>query len=283
MTQAGPAAGAALAAVLALTSCAAPAASVPPPTAPLTSAAPTASATPTATPTPPTSTPSTLTPTTPTPTVSWQDGPTVTGVDVSRYNPEVDWQHLAATGHRFAYVKATEGTGHRSLTYDAQAAGARDAGLFVGGYHYARPGSSDGATQARFFAEHGGGWTADGHTLPGALDLEENTAGDACYGLTPAQLRAWVEDFSGAYAAATGRFPVIYVKAVTWRTCLGDAPAARPGQHLWLYDHGDAPGELPPGWEQPTFWQRAIEDGLDRNVFYGTVADLARLAVDPHS
>ena len=205
------------------------------------------------------------------------------GVDVSRYNPEVDWAALRAAGHRFAYVKATEGTSHRSPTFAAQADGAREQGLFVGGYHYARPASSDGATQARFFADNGGGWTPDGRTLPGALDLEGNTSGDRCYDLTPAQLRAWVQDFSDAYADVTGRFPVVYVKAVTWAQCLGDQPAARPGQHLWLYDHGAAPGALPPGWDRPTFWQRAIEDGLDRNVFYGTEADLARLADDPHS
>ncbi len=205
------------------------------------------------------------------------------GVDVSRYNPEVDWAALRAAGHRFAYVKATEGTSHRSPTFAAQADGARDQGLFVGGYHYARPGSSDGATQARFFAGNGGGWTPDGRTLPGALDLEENTSGDPCYDLTPAQLRAWVQDFSDAYADVTGRFPVVYVKADTWAECLGDQPAARPGQHLWLYDHGAAPEALPPGWDRPAFWQRAIEDGLDRNVFYGTEADLARLADDPHS
>lgn len=230
----------------------------------------------------PTSTPSTLTPTTPTPTVSWQDGPTVTGVDVSRYNPEVDWQHLAATGHRFAYVKATEGTGHRSLTYDAQAAGARDAGLFVGGYHYARPGSSDGATQARFFAEHGAAGRPTATPCP-ARSISRRTPPGTPATASP---RPAARLGGGLLRRVCRRHRPVprdlrqgrHVAHVPRRR-----PAARPGQHLWLYDHGDAPGELPPGWEQPTFWQRAIEDGLDRNVFYGTVADLARLAVDPHS
>jgi hypothetical protein len=50
--------------------------------------------------------------------------------------------------------------------------GATNAGLIRGGYHFARPDVSSGATQANYFLAHGGGWSADGRTLPGALDIE---------------------------------------------------------------------------------------------------------------
>ena len=68
---------------------------------------------------------------------------------------------------------------------------ATNAGLIRGGYHFAHPDSSSGAAQATYFLAHGGqsnpsatvsflldlrmlegGWSADGITLPGALDLE---------------------------------------------------------------------------------------------------------------
>lgn len=57
---------------------------------------------------------------------------------------------------------------HMLQNYD----GATSAGLIRGGYHFAHPDESSGATQATYFLAHGGGWSADGITLPGALDIE---------------------------------------------------------------------------------------------------------------
>lgn len=212
-----------------------------------------------------------------TPASDWRTGPTVAGFDVSRYNPDVDWAGLVASGHRFVYVKATEGTSYRSPTYAAQRASAQGVGLATGAYHYARPGASDGAAQARFFTANGGRWTADGRTLPGALDLEQSTSGASCHGLTPAAMRQWVRDFSRTYAELNGREPVVYVKAEVWRACVGDARDVGD-QPLWLYDHDGGPDPLPAGWQRPTLWQRGVEAGLDRNVFFGTESDLARWA-----
>ena len=199
----------------------------------------------------------------------------VAGVDVSRYNKAVDWAGLAASGHRFAYVKATEAS-FVSPTHDAQTASARAAGLLTGGYHYARPAASDGATQARYFTAHGGAWNPDGRTLPGALDLEQSTSGARCHGLSVAAMRTWVTSFVSTYTHLNGRSPVIYVKAEVWRECLGDSTAFG-GSPLWLYDHDGGP-TLPVGWQRPTLWQRAIVDGLDRNVFFGTPDQLVAWA-----
>lgn len=49
---------------------------------------------------------------------------------------------------------------------------ATNAGIIRGGYHFAHPDASSGATQAQYFLAHGGGWSSDGITLPGALDIE---------------------------------------------------------------------------------------------------------------
>lgn len=199
---------------------------------------------------------------------------TVAGVDVSRYQRSVDWAGLWATGHRFAWVKATEGTTHVSPTYAAQRTGALGVGMLVGSYHYARPAASSGAVQARHFLAHGGGWISDGRTLPGALDVEAATTGDRCHGLTPPQLVAWVRDFSDTYRTATGWTPVIYVRADMWDRCLGADRSFGSTNPLWLYDHDGPMGPLPAGWDRPTVWQRGVDDNLDRNVFLGTEAQL---------
>lgn len=210
----------------------------------------------------------------------WRAGEGVAGFDVSRYQPEVDWAGLVAEGHRFVYIKATEGRSHVSPTHAEQRAGATSVGLLLGGYHYARPGGSAGAVQARFFVDNGGGWTPDRPTMPGALDLEFNDSGERCYGLTPRQMTAWVRDFSDEYRRLTGRVPVIYTKAEVWDACTGGDTGF--GDHpLWLYDHADVPGVLPTGWERPTLWQRGIVDDLDRNVFFGSGEQLGDWAAGP--
>lgn len=113
------------------------------------------------------------------------------GIDVSDFQPDVAWSTVKANGVSFAYIKATEGTseGHSSQnfnfaylmscstafissTFSSHYIGATNAGFIRGAYHFAHPDSSSGATQAKFFLAHGGGWSADGITLPGALDIE---------------------------------------------------------------------------------------------------------------
>ena len=212
--------------------------------------------------------------------VDWRAGEGVAGVDVSRYQPRVDWPGLLASGHLFTYVKATEGTQHVSPTHDDQRAGARGAGLVQGAYHYARPGQSSGTLQARFFHANGGAWLPDGRTLPGALDLEFAEEGDRCHGLDREQMVAWVREFSDEYRRLSGRIPVIYTKTEVWAECTGGDTTfgSRP---LWLFDHAQVPGELPAGWERPTLWQRAVENHLDRNVFFGSAEQLQAWAARP--
>ena len=61
---------------------------------------------------------------------------------------------------------------YKSPSFSSQYTGATKAGLIRGGYHFALPDKSSGAVQANWFASHGGGWSKDGITLPGALDME---------------------------------------------------------------------------------------------------------------
>ncbi len=222
----------------------------------------------------------------PTPSVAppvlaeWRHGEGLPGFDVSRYQGLVDWEGLTNSGHAFVFVKATEGTNHRSPTHDDQRAAARAAGLIQGAYHYARPGQSSGTLQARFFHSAGGSWTADGQTLPGALDLEFAEEGPQCHGLSQGEMATWVRAFSDEYRRLSGRIPVIYTTTEFWDTCTGGDTSF--GDHpLWLFDHADLPGELPAGWDRPTFWQRAVVNDLDRNVFFGSRDQLVAWASAP--
>ncbi len=190
----------------------------------------------------------------------------------------MDWPGLWAEGLRFVWIKASEGRTWRSPVFAAQRSGARAVGMLQGAYHYARPASSSGAEQARHFVASGGGWTPDGTTLPGALDLERNESGDPCFGHSPAGLAEWIRDFSETYRQLTGRAPMIYVRADMWDQCLGGDRSFGATNPLWLYDHDGEVGPWPAGWERPLVWQRGVVDGLDRNVWFGTLDQLHRLA-----
>lgn len=97
---------------------------------------------------------------------------TLSGIDVSGYQPSINWATVKANGVKFAFIKATEGTGYTNPSFSSQYTGATNNGIIRGGYHFARPDVSSGAAQASYFLAHGGGWSADGITLPGALDIE---------------------------------------------------------------------------------------------------------------
>ena len=126
----------------------------------------------------------------------------------------------------------------KSPEFNSQYTGAAKAGIIRGAYHFARPDVSSGAEQAKYFLANGGwyrlcgpfifnsilsgGWSGDGITLPGALDIEcedvpcvmltplkvdllDNPYGKKCYGLSASAMVSWIQDFSDTYHSATKR------------------------------------------------------------------------------
>lgn len=215
------------------------------------------------------------------PVVMPKDAPlaTVNGMDVSGHQGNVDWKYWWDEGMRFAFVKATEGTGYKNPYFAQQYNGSYDVGMIRGAYHFALPDRSTGAEQAKFFAANGGGWSADGRTLPGVLDIEHNPYGEQCYGLNPQQMTGWIEDFSHTYHRITGRYPVIYTTTQWWNTCTGGADVAERNP-LWVARYNDFVGELPGRWQQHTFWQYSDSGRFPgcQDVFNGSYEQLKRFA-----
>lgn len=203
----------------------------------------------------------------------------VKGIDVSRWQGEVDWAYWWGQGKRFAYVKATEGTTYVSPTYSAQYSGAAQVGMLRGAYHFALPDVSTGAVQADYFVDNGGGWTPDGKTLPGVLDIEYNPYGAACYDKSPAEMVAWIKDFSDTVRKRTGRYPVIYTTTNWWKTCTGNSPLFGTTNPLWIARYSDEVGELPAGWSKYTFWQYSTTP-LDLDHFPGYYSQLKAMATN---
>jgi len=206
-----------------------------------------------------------------------QPDTSVTGIDVSRYQGNVNWASYWKQGMRFAYVKATEGTYNRSAYFTQQYNGSYKQGFIRGAYHFANPEDSGGAAQATYFVEHGGGWSGDGKTLPGVLDIEYNPYGGTCYGKTKAAMVSWIASFLNRYKALTGRDAVIYTTTDWWKTCTGNTSKFHTTNPLWVARYASKAGTLPGNWPYYTFWQHTSTP-LDQDYFNGTVTRLRALA-----
>src|SRR6266566_9497393 len=202
------------------------------------------------------------------------------GMDVSAYQPNISWSRAKANGASFAYMKATEGIGYVSSSFASQYTGSYNSGLIRGAYHFALPDRSSGAKQADYFIGRGGGWSADGRTLPGALDIEYNPYGSECYGLSRSGMVSWISSFVGEYQARTSRWPVIYSTTDWWRTCTGNSSAFGANDPLWIACYCGSAGTLPAGWSTHTIWQYADSGTFpgDQDVFNGDYGGLQRLA-----
>lgn len=204
----------------------------------------------------------------------------VKGMDVSGWQGNVNWSSAYANGARFAYVKATEGTSYINPYFAQQYNGSYNVGMIRGAYHFALPNKSSGSAQADWFVNHGGGWSADGKTLPGAVDLEYNPYGATCYGLSKSGMAAWITSFSNRYRTRTGRYPSIYTSTSWWTQCVGTSGNYSATSPLWIARYSSTVGTLPYAWTYYTFWQFA-DSGIfpgDQNVFNGAYDRLQALA-----
>lgn len=197
----------------------------------------------------------------------------IEGIDVSRWQGAVGWPKASAAGARFAWCKATEGTGWIDPRFNENATGAAAAGLLVGGYHFYKN-DLDPLAQARHFAQVCARYKL---TLPPALDFEDTAS--------PADPAA-MQTFCGEVWRLMGR-PVIYTAAWWWnRSRLGGSQPWASRYPLWVADYEGAVS-VPTDWTDWTVHQHtssghgptfgAGSARIDRNRYRGTVAELAAL------
>ena len=234
--------------------------------------------TPTVKPTPtPTPTPSATPIPTATPTPSPTGSPTyIDGVDVSYHQGAIDWSKVAASGKRFAFVRATAGTLTSDTAYPANRSGARAAGLAVGSYHFANPDTApnDAGNEASWFLRNA--TISSGDLIP-VLDFETRN------GLDAASLTTWAQTWLSQVSAATGVRPIIYTTPNFWSTSMADTDwFARNGYSvLWIANWTTANQPKVPagdwagsGW---SFWQHSstgsvpgINGAVDLDRFNGS-------------
>lgn len=208
--------------------------------------------------------------------------PQLPGIDISGYQGNVNWTAVAPNID-FVYIKATEGTYYTNPYFTQQYNGSYSHGLIRGSYHFGIPNNSSGTSQADYFIAHGGGWSGDGKTLPGALDIEYNPYGSECFGFSASSMVNWIWNFVNEYAAREHVYPPIYSTTDWWKTCTGNYSGFGAFDPLWIanYSAGGG-GPLPAGWGFYTFWQYASSGSQpgDQDVFNGAFSRLQALATN---
>ena len=93
---------------------------------------------------------------------------TVRGVDVSKYQGEIDWERIAEQNIEFAFIKATEGSSHVDQKFAINWANSLKTDMKIGAYHFFSY-DSNGKTQAQNFMQN---VPIREGTLPPVVDVE---------------------------------------------------------------------------------------------------------------
>lgn len=196
----------------------------------------------------------------------------VHGVDVSKYQGEIDWQAVKESGVSFAFIKATEGGDNIDPRFQSNWAAARAAGVPRGAYHFVywcRQPHEEMAQFKRVVPN-------DPDALPPVLDVEATPTSSTCKRTlyrdeVLRDMRAMLEDMERHY----GKKPIIYTSVDFYQSVLhSDALSEYP---IWVRSTKYHP-QVRYGSRKWTFWQYrsdgsvpGISGAVDQNAFHAGV------------
>ena len=194
----------------------------------------------------------------------------VHGIDVARFQGEVDWRKARRAGVNFVFMKATEGGDLLDPMFKTHWRGAGKAGIPRGAYHFYYF-CTEPEVQARWFIRN---VPRVADALPPVLDMEWNHKSPTCKTRPkPNIVRAEARKFLNILERHYGQRPVVYTTPDFYeKTGIGRLR----GTQFWLRSVADHPQYVYPG-ARWTFWQYTgtgvvpgVEGPVDINVFAGS-------------
>ena len=204
-------------------------------------------------------------------------GGTTFGIDVSKYQGTIDWPGVAAAGVKFAFIRASDGTGFVDEYFDANWAGAAANGIRRGAYQFVRS-NEDPIAQADLLLNMMGA-LAPGD-LPPVMDMESTDGVDNATRVN--EIRDWLAHVD----AATGVTSIIYTGGYFWQDNVGtDEFNNHPLWHAG-YTGGTCPSTIADQWPGWAVWQYTstgavggISGDMDLDTFNGDERALTDFAV----
>jgi lysozyme len=206
------------------------------------------------------------------------DGPTVYGIDVSRFQGDIDWQPVADSGVVYAYIQISRSVTDLDAKFEYNWRRAKEVGILRGAYQRFHPGQ-DVPTQAQIFLDRLTPYEIG--DLPPMLDVEDAD------GLTGPEIAAAVQQWMDIVEPALKIKPLIYTGFYFWRdVVLGADLSSHP---LWIANYSATCPLVPAPWTRWSFHQYSSQatipgitaNTVDVNLFNGTLEDLAALAIQP--
>lgn len=204
----------------------------------------------------------------------------IQGIDVSQHQGDINWPSVFEAGISFVFIKATEGATVKDKKFDSNYTEAKNAGLYVGAYHYAYPESMDDPIlEADYFIDtvtNAGGFEGN---LPPVLDFETNQGS-----LNKDQLSEWARIWMERVMEKIGIKPIIYTYLDFGRRNLNETLGEYP---LWFARYDVQQPEDFSGWSEWKFLQYSsngyvpgIMGNVDLNEFNGSIEDLEQFRID---
>jgi lysozyme len=192
----------------------------------------------------------------------------VHGIDISRYQGNINWDRVRSSGVSFAIIKATEGGDHADPNFRRYWNEAAQARIPRGAYHYFYFCRS-GAQQAAWFIAN---VPRERGALPPVIDLEW-TVSKTCPRRPPSwEVLREAKIFKDILHRYYGQRPIIYTTVDFYR----DNDMRRWPEEFWLRSVAGHPRHVYPG-QRYTFWQYTgtgrvpgISGDVDLNVFAGS-------------
>lgn len=194
----------------------------------------------------------------------------VQGIDISRWQGDIDWAAVKGAGTRFVYMKATEGGDHVDPAFQRNWDAARRAGVRRGAYHFVywcRPAHE----QAIWFKQQ---IPNDPDALPPVLDVEWNGHSKTCpQKIDRALALEKIQLMLTELEQLTGKKPVIYTDITFhkdvlegqfndypyWIRSTAALPETRYANRPWAFWQFTTTGRVP-----------GIRGDVDRNAFFGS-------------
>ena len=196
----------------------------------------------------------------------------IQGLDVARYQGNINFNAARGAGMHFVFIKATEGKDYIDPNFYTNWEKARASGMARGAYHF-MTWCSRAAEQAAWFTRM---VPADEDALPPVLDLEWNNHSSCVNKHDRAEVLDKVNVMLAAMERHTGKVPIIYTDANFYNEILRGEAWDSP---FWFRSTA-APPETKFGNQPWLFWQwtqtgtmSGIFAEVDRNAFYGTEGD----------